>query len=88
MVGFIESMTYGMPGYRRPSGEIEVGFASQKQYVSLYILRTDVVSEHCEALRGSPVGKGCTRFRRPEQVDRELVRSLLRATAAVPGPVC
>jgi len=32
-----EGMDYGMPSYRR-DGEVEVAFASQKNYISLYIL--------------------------------------------------
>jgi len=33
-----EGMDYGMPSYRR-DGEVEVAFASQKNYISLYILK-------------------------------------------------
>jgi uncharacterized protein YdhG (YjbR/CyaY superfamily) len=39
--GFGEIMAYGMPAYER-DGVTEIAFASQKNYVSFYLLRTDV----------------------------------------------
>jgi uncharacterized protein YdhG (YjbR/CyaY superfamily) len=87
LTGFTEAMEYGMPSYRRDGGDIEVAFASQKQYISLYVSRPDVMDAHAELLAGLPHGKGCIRYRRPAQVDLGMVRTLLRATAATPGPV-
>ena len=43
LIGYDESMEYGMPSYKKKSGEIEVAFASQKNYISLYILKEDVL---------------------------------------------
>jgi uncharacterized protein YdhG (YjbR/CyaY superfamily) len=85
--GFAETMAYRMPSYER-DGEVEVAFANQKQYISLYILRTDVMATHRARLEGLSVGKGCIRYRKPADVDLDLVRSMLRATAASTGPVC
>ncbi|MEU6645029.1 DUF1801 domain-containing protein [Saccharomonospora sp. NPDC046836] len=85
--GFEESMSYGMPTYLR-DGVAEVGWASQKQYISLYILRTDVLNSHSRQLFGLNLGKGCIRYRRPDQIDFPVVRSLLTATAEGRGPVC
>jgi hypothetical protein len=34
------------------------------------------------------VGKGCIRYRRPEQMDEAVVRSILDLTAATSGPIC
>lgn len=85
--GFEEHMGYGMPSYAR-DGTVEVAFASQKQYLSLYVLRTDVMAAHRDQLAGLDVGKGCIRYRNPGQVDEAVVRSMLRATAASTGPVC
>lgn len=87
LVGFAESMAYGMPSYRR-DGEIEVAFASQKQYLSLYILRTDVMDAHRSHLDHLSVGKGCIRYRKPQDIDMNVVRSMLRTTAASKGKVC
>ena len=87
LVGFEEAMDYGMPGYTRV-GVGEVGFANQKQYISLYILRTDVLNAHRERLGRLSVGKGCIRYRRAEQINWEVVRSMLTMTATTSGPVC
>jgi uncharacterized protein YdhG (YjbR/CyaY superfamily) len=83
--GHTEKMAYGMPAYERPSGEGEIAFASQKQYISFYVLRTDVRKAFEERLATQDMGKGCLRFRKPEQIDFDLVRDLLRATAQDPG---
>jgi uncharacterized protein YdhG (YjbR/CyaY superfamily) len=85
--GFQESMAYGMPSYSR-AGEVEVAFASQKQYISLYILRTDVMAAHRAQLDDLSIGKGAIRYRKPEQVDLAVVRSMLLQTADSTGPVC
>ena len=87
LAGFEEAMRYGMPGYLR-DGVVEVGWASQKRYLALYVLRTDVIVAHQEQLAGLDVGKGAVRYRRTGQVDLDVVRSLLRMTAASRGPVC
>jgi uncharacterized protein YdhG (YjbR/CyaY superfamily) len=89
--GFTEGMKYGMPGYWRgpvAEGEGEIGFAAQKQYLSFYVVRTDVMAAHRDRLVGLSVGKGCIRYRRPEQLDVDVVRSILETTAATTGPVC
>ncbi|MEU0281613.1 iron chaperone [Streptomyces sp. NPDC088147] len=85
--GFTEVMAYGMPAYER-NGTGEIAFASQKQYISFYVLRGDVRESFAGRLAGHDMGKGCLRFRRPERIDFELLRDLLRATAAGPGKVC
>lgn len=82
-----EVMAYGMPTYER-NGSAEIAFASQKQYISFYLLRSDVREAFEERLAGQDIGKGCLRFRNPDAIDFELVRDLLRATAAGPGTVC
>jgi uncharacterized protein YdhG (YjbR/CyaY superfamily) len=85
--GYSEEIDYGMPVYKR-NGAAEVAFASQKQYISLYVLKTDVVNAHRDALSGCSVGKGCIRFRRPEQIDFDVVRSLLRGTVKSSAQPC
>ncbi|MFI5803051.1 iron chaperone [Streptomyces sp. NPDC051561] len=85
--GFTEAMAYGMPVYER-DGTAEVAFASQKSYVSVYLLREDVREAFEERLAGHDMGKGCLRFRKPENIDFDLLRDLLRATAAAPGTAC
>jgi uncharacterized protein YdhG (YjbR/CyaY superfamily) len=45
--GYDEGMDFGMPSYRR-DGEVEVAFANQKNYISLYIRKQDVLEEILE----------------------------------------
>lgn len=86
---FEESMQYGSPCYSR-NGEIEVGFASQKHFIGLYILRTDVMNAHRDLLKqkGVSLGKGCIRYAKPEKIDFEVVVMLLKATQEKTGPIC
>jgi uncharacterized protein YdhG (YjbR/CyaY superfamily) len=87
--GFKESMEYGMPNYRR-NGVAEVGFASQKHFIALYILRTDVMRSHRYMLNipGVTLGKGCIRYLKPEKIDFNVVEKMLRATVESTGDVC
>ena len=82
-------MLYGMPGYSR-KGVVEVGFASQKHVIALYILRTDVMKTHMHMLnvKGVSYGKGCIRYSKPERIDFKVVESMLRATEESMGVVC
>ncbi|WP_431873190.1 iron chaperone [Nocardiopsis eucommiae] len=85
LAGFEEVMAYGMPGYRR-DGVLEVAFARQKRHVSVYLMREDVTAALADRLADQDMGRGCLRFRSPGAVDLDLVRDLLRATAATRGP--
>jgi uncharacterized protein YdhG (YjbR/CyaY superfamily) len=87
--GFEESMEYGMPSYKR-NGIAEVGFASQKHFIALYILHTDVMKSHADQLKGTGIshGKGCIRYSKPERVDFKVVESMLKATVKARGQVC
>lgn len=85
--GFAEEMRYGMPSYSR-AGVVEVAFASQKQNIALYILRTDVLDAHRDAFPASALGKGCIRFRNPATIDFAVVQALLEGTASASGDVC
>jgi uncharacterized protein YdhG (YjbR/CyaY superfamily) len=83
-------MAYGMPAYRRPSSDqAEIAFANQKQYISFYLLRPDIREAFEGRLAGHDMGKGCLRFRRAGNIDYDLLRDLLHATAASrPGQSC
>jgi len=78
--GYHELMSYGMPTYEF-GGNPEIAFARQVKYLSLYILRKDVLDAHRHELGSMSVGKGCIRFQRPEQIDWSLVESLIRESA-------
>ena len=86
LTDFEESMQYGMPSYSR-NGTVEVAFASQKNNISLYILRTDVLNPYRSNFPKSAIGKGCIRYRNPEVIDYELVAEMLAKTNASTGKV-
>jgi uncharacterized protein YdhG (YjbR/CyaY superfamily) len=87
LTGYEECMEYGMPGYKR-DGLLEVSFASQKQYISLYVLKKDVLDEFRGALSASSIGTGCIRFSRPDKMDFEVLKRLLRRTAESKSAPC
>ena len=80
-------MRYSMPGYEL-GGVVEIGLASQKRYISFSVLRQAALQSNVGRLTGLSVGKGCIRFRRPEEIDEGTVRALLAATVADRGEVC
>ena len=65
LAGYEESMEYGMPSYSRDGSAVDVAFANQKGYVSLYVLRESVLKANLHHLEGLSVGKSCIRYRRP-----------------------
>jgi hypothetical protein len=67
---------------------VEVAFASQKNYISLYALRHSVVEDNRHLLDGRSVGRSCIRFRQPERTDPAIIRPLLSSSAADTGPIC
>lgn len=89
LTDFQEAMEYGGPTYSR-GGEVEVGFASQKNFIGVYILRTDVMNAHKHLLTGKGVsfGKGAIRYSKPERIDFDVVEKMLRATQESTGPIC
>jgi len=85
--GYKEIMGYGMPGYEK-NGVTEVGFASQKDYISFYILKRDVLDAHRAELKGISVGKGCIRYTRPDKIDFDVVKKLLVGTYESDIEIC
>jgi uncharacterized protein YdhG (YjbR/CyaY superfamily) len=87
--GFDESMDYGGPAYKR-NGVVEVGFASQKHFIGLYILKQEVMDAYKGRLAGKGVsfGKGCIRFSKPERIDFEIVEEMLVASEKSDAPIC
>jgi uncharacterized protein DUF1801 len=56
--GFDETMRHGMPSYLRADA-VEVAFASEKAYISHYVLRQAALDANSERLAGLSVGRGC-----------------------------
>jgi uncharacterized protein YdhG (YjbR/CyaY superfamily) len=88
LVGYEESMEYGMPSYKQSGREVEVAFASQKNYISFYILKEDVLNKYREKLTGLNLGKGCIRYRRPQQIDFKIVEQLLFESLHSDSEIC
>jgi uncharacterized protein YdhG (YjbR/CyaY superfamily) len=85
--GFEEAMRYGMPSYLR-DGAVEIAFASQKAYISFYVLRQDALDANLDRVQGLSLGKGCIRFRTPDRIDADTVRAFLSSTAKSTGSIC
>ena len=75
-----ESMKYNMPTYDY-AGEGLCAFASQKQYMSLY-MDVDLVEEYADELSHLNVGKSCIRFTKLEKLPLETVKQILEETVA------
>ena len=69
--GIDEVIEYGMLGYPGLAN-----LAAQKHYVALYV-KPEVLAAHRDSLPGIDCGKSCIRFRRIDQVDAGVLRSLL-----------
>lgn len=85
--GYEEVIAYGGPCYRK-NGVIEVGFASQKHFVALYVLKKDVVNSFRDQLTGASIGKGCIRYTKPARIDFKIIEKLLVATRESPEIPC
>jgi len=85
--GYEEGMAFGMPSYAK-DGVVEFGFASQKNYISIYGAKSDALEAHRAEFVGASIGKCCIRYTNPAKVDLEAVKRLLEATAASRGRVC
>ena len=75
-----ESMKYNMPTYDY-AGEGLCVFASQKNYMSLY-MDVDSVAQHSDELSHLNVGKSCIRFTKLEKLPLETVEQILKETVA------
>ncbi len=91
LTDFTESMEYGMPSYKREGvDEVEVAFASQKNHISLYVLKQDVFDPYKDKLAGKGIsfGKGCVRFTKAERINFEIVEEMLGAAEESDGEIC
>jgi uncharacterized protein YdhG (YjbR/CyaY superfamily) len=88
LTGYEESMAYGMPSYNQKDGEVEIAFASQKNYISLYILKEEVLNKYREELAHLNLGKGCIRYPKPQQIDFTVVAQLLVDSYQSDSEIC
>jgi hypothetical protein len=90
------TMEFGMPGYgkyhyRYDSGRegdwMLVGFASNKNYISLYVTATTadggyLAESYQPRLPKASIGKSCVRFKRLSDVDTSALADLIKDAAA------
>jgi hypothetical protein len=83
-------LAYGPWHYKYPSGRegdwFRIGLASNKNYISLYVLATDgksyVAERFKKALPKAKIGKSCVRFKRLTDLDQSALAKLIREGAA------
>jgi uncharacterized protein YdhG (YjbR/CyaY superfamily) len=85
--GYEETMQYGMPSYAKDD-TVEVAFASQKNYISLYIMKEDVFNAFRPSFKGLNLGKGCIRYTKPEKIDFDVVEQILQASYQSQSEIC
>jgi hypothetical protein len=58
--------------------------------IGLYILKQDVMQKYKPLLKGKGIstGKGCIRFTKPDKIDFEEVKKLLKGTATSTEITC
>jgi uncharacterized protein YdhG (YjbR/CyaY superfamily) len=85
LTGWTEGMRWGMPGCPEGADPV-VAFNSQKQHIAFYAGPT-AVARFADRLAGLDCGKGCIRYRRPEQMDFALIGDMLDDIRARGGPM-
>ncbi|WP_165772055.1 iron chaperone [Niveispirillum lacus] len=75
--GHVEGMQWGMAVYT-VDGKPIIAFASQKQYVSVYLTGVTVPPAYQEPWSRLDHGKGCVRFRKAEKIEYDLLAAILR----------
>jgi hypothetical protein len=81
---------FGTYHYKYKTGRegdwMKIGIANNKQYISLYCCAADdsgyVAERYKERLPKANIGKSCVRFKRLSDLDEEVLRELIRETAA------
>ncbi len=71
-----------------PLAAAEIGFASQKGHIALYLMKATVLDQFRDRLPTSRVGKGCIRYPRVDQIDFELIEEILEFSTATDAQNC
>ncbi|HXX77004.1 MAG TPA: DUF1801 domain-containing protein [Ktedonobacteraceae bacterium] len=75
-----ETIQYRMPYYTHHG--MLCAFASQKNYMSFYLLDGEIVEKNRHLFEGLSVGKGCIRFKDISQLPEPAIRTMLREVVA------
>ena len=86
-------LAYGRYAYRSKSGRsgewFSIGLASQKRYISLYVMAADgeryLAETFKERLPKADIGRSCVRFKRLAELDRDALVELIRTGATFHG---
>jgi hypothetical protein len=83
-------LAYGRYHYKGKSKGAEgewfhIGLASQKRYISLYVMAADeggyLAESYKDRLPKADIGRSCVRIKRLDDVDQEQLRQLIRSGA-------
>ncbi len=74
-----ETIQYNMPAYTYHG--MLCAIASQKHYMSFYLLDGAIVEKNRHLLTGLSVGKGCIRFKDINKLPEPTIRAMLREVA-------
>ena len=77
--GAEETMQYNMPYYDYHG--MLCAFASQKRYMSFYLLNDEIVEKNRHLLAELNVGKGCIRFKDISKLPEPTIRVMLQEAA-------
>jgi uncharacterized protein YdhG (YjbR/CyaY superfamily) len=75
---FKESMRFGMPTYDG-NGQV-FAFASQKNYVSVYVNNEKIVQTHKQKLGKASYGKNCIRYRQLSDMNFDELKKVIAET--------
>ena len=70
-------MLYGVPTFHI-NGQPLFALASQKDYISFYLMPKEMLSAFAHDLRTRNCGKSCIRFKRLEQEDMALLERIVK----------
>lgn len=80
-----ETIEYNMPCYKK-NNQVEVAFANQKHYISLYILKNGIIEKYKPYLKST--GKGCIRYKNIKDIDFTLIKKILQDVVLSNGLIC
>ena len=76
MSTFKESMDFGMPTYK--NGDKVFAYASQKNYISIYVNNSEVTKKYRNGLGKANFGKNCIRYRKFEDINWGTLKKVLK----------
>ena len=87
--GYEEVMEYGSPCYKK-NNIVEAGFASQKNFIAVYILKQAVLEKYRDQLEGKgiSIGKGAIRFSKTDKINFDIIEKMLQDTFTSTNIVC